>query len=187
MNTNFEDITAAYEDEAYITVSTDELKLKVLPFYNLPARKIAELYSKRNKDQQKFIKEIYSLIHISMKNPSKFKDEVYDSGLTYSGLIQFLNTWINISSLLQQYDTGLIDDNGNKTSREVLTNVDIIQNMIYSKLAKGEEVKTKMLIRYLCEQIRELAYNYNATAESKDIIYELNIAIPIGKETHDED
>lgn len=184
--TDFDDITASFEEDIYITVSTKELNLQIIPFFNLPARTIATLYSRKN-NQEKFIKEIYKLIHVSMKNPEQFKEEVYETGVTYTGLIEFLNTWINISSLIQKFETGQIDADGNKTVKEVVSNVDIMQNIMFQKLAKGEEVKTKMFIRYLCEQVKQLAVQHNDNAvDSDDIIYEVNIRIPVNKEFDDE-
>lgn len=179
--TDFDEITAGYEDDMYITVSTKELTLQIIPFYSLPARTVAALYSRKN-NQEKFIKDVYKVINVSMKNPEQFKQKVYDTGVTYTGLIEFLNSWISISSLIQKFESGEIDSNGNRTNRSIITNVDIIQNMILEKLAKGEEVKTKMLIRYLSEQIRELAVNFNSTADKEDIIYEVRIPVPIGEE-----
>jgi len=178
MSTEFENITEQYVDDAYIYVNTDELTLKILPFYSLPARKIVTLYSKKH-NQQKFLKEVYSLIHIAMKEPSNFKALVYDAGITYTGLIQFVNTWINISSMIHKHENGEMVD-GVVSNRERVTNVDIVENIVNSRLAKGEEVKDKLLIRYLSEHIRETAYNHNQHCKPDDIITEVVITIPIG-------
>jgi hypothetical protein len=181
MENNFDKIVNNVEDSIYITISTEELTLKIIPFYSLPVKKIAKLYSQR-KNQQKFIKEIFSLIHISMENPELFKQTVYDTSLSYTGLIQFLNTWITVSSMVQRYETKQINSDGTKTVKEALTNVDIIQNIIFNKLSKGEEVNSKLFIKYLTETIKETATEYNKTADEHDVITEITIKIPIGEE-----
>ena len=55
--THFEDIIENFDNEVYITISTRELTLQLLPFFQLPARKIANLYNEKQ-NQRKFIKEI---------------------------------------------------------------------------------------------------------------------------------
>lgn len=182
--THFEDIIENFDNEVYITISTRELTLQLLPFFQLPARKIANLYNEKQ-NQRKFIKEIYHIISVAMANPSEFKQTVYDTGITYSGLVEFLNTWIQVSNMINKFETGEIDSDGNPTAKTTVSNVDILQNIIFSKLSKGEDVKTKMLIRYLAENIKELAKQYNEE-NPNDIIPSVTINIPIGREVDDE-
>lgn len=168
MNTEFNEITENYQDETYIYVSTDEIQLEILPFYSLPARKIANIYNKKN-DQYTFLKGVYNLIHIAMKNPQDFKKEVYDRGVSYSGLIEFLNTWIYESS-----------DYKNNPTKERIDNSRVVLDIIHNKLAKGEDIKNTLLIRYFIEHIKEAAVEHNKHCKPDDVILEVNIAIPIG-------
>lgn len=166
-----------FDDIYYIEVTTEELSLKMIPFYTLPSKTILELYNKKN-DHHKFLKAIYKLIHISMENPNRFKDEVYNKGITYSGLFDFFNRWITVSAL-QVQETQYMAQSMNTIS--------LIEQIINKKLTKNEEINKKLFIRYLIEHIKETAYQYNKTAKDEDKILEIVIKIPIGDEDYEID
>lgn len=182
---DFYDIIEQLDDAKYVNIETDELTLSLLPFYALPARKIADLYSKQ-KNNEKFIKALYNFIYIAMEHPDEFKHKVYDSGITYTGLVKFINEWVLVSNIINKYELGEIDDNGEPTTKTTLNTIEVMQNIMFNKLSKGEEVKTTMLIRYLSENIRQLAITHNETATGNDIITEVHISIPIKMEFDNE-
>ena len=165
------DIEALFKDDYYVTVATEELELEILPFYSLPARKVADLYNNKL-DLYRFVKKIYNLIHIAMKNPKEFNDKVSNKSITYSGLVDFLNKWVYVSSSAEEKNR----------AKQTVTNSQAVLEIINARLLYGEEIQEKLLIRYFIENIKEAAVEHNKTCKPADKIIEVVIEIPIGDE-----
>lgn len=161
MEYNFDDIIENVETQ-YIIVKSPELTLSILPYYDLPAQEAATTFIYKNRPE-KLLKHLYKLIKLAMENPEDFDNKIKDSGISYAGMIHFLNTWTKLSNLYSVYDPDYIGS-------------DVIDN--------EEGVKQKALIKYLTSHIRKIAQEYNVISPEENYIN--HIFIPINIEDDDE-
>jgi hypothetical protein len=159
MTYNFDDIIENVETQ-YIIVKSPELTLSILPYFDLPAQEAAAIFIYKNRPVR-LLKHLYKLIKLAMENPDEFEAKVYNAGLSYAGMIHFLNTWTKLSNLYSVYDPDYIGS-------------DVIDN--------EEGVKHKALIKYLTSHIRKIAQEYNVISPEDNYIDHIFIQVSIEDE-----